>query len=148
MKNRCKITVFSLVGMLMLMCLAACTKKHPAPDSGKDASVYYQLALAMLERDSVKSAENMLQKTVSLARETQDFHTLYLAQLQIAQLMADGNVAAAADMAREALTTYERHPDSERNHIILLDYVATYASQVAFNDDLPFDDALAYAQRA
>ena len=148
MKNCGKNMVFSLVGMLLLMNLAACAGRHSEPTNGKDASVYYQLALAMLERDSVKSAEQLLHKTIRLARETQDSHTLYLAQLQIAQLMADGNVAAATDMAREALATYERHPDSERNHIILLDYVATYASQVAFNDDLPFDDALAYAARA
>ncbi len=70
-----------------------------------------------------------------------DEHTLYLSQLRLAEVLAWGNTEAAVEMAKQALLTYERHPDSERNHIIILDYIGTYASQLDYNGGGTFAEA-------
>jgi tetratricopeptide (TPR) repeat protein len=46
------------------------------------------------------------------------------------------------------LTIYEQHPDDERNYVILLDYVGTYAAQVAFNTEGSYDEAINYIKKA
>ena len=145
MKLRGRNTLLMLVGMLILQGIVACRDHSPKND---DASLRYRLALAMLEKDSVKAAEDMLRASIRLARETNDLHTLYLSQSRLAQLLADGSTAAAVDMMRQALQTYERQPDSERNHIILLDYLGTYLGQLAYEEETSFDEALDYLQRA
>ena len=75
-----------LVGMLILQGIVACRDHSPKND---DASLRYRLALAMLEEDSVKAAEDMLRASIRLARETNDLHTLYLSQSRLAQLLAE-----------------------------------------------------------
>lgn len=145
MKQQGKNILFSLACLLTLLSFAACHGSHAKHD---DASVRYRLALAMLEQDSVKAAEDMLRMSIRQARTSGDTHTLYLAQSRLAQLLSDGNTSAAVDMMRQAVLTYERQPDSERNHIILLDYLGTYAGQLAYEEETSFDEALAYVQRA
>ena len=49
---------------------------------------------------------------------------------------------------KKALTIYEQHPDDERNYVILLDYVGTYAAQVAFNTEGSYDEAINYVKKA
>ena len=46
------------------------------------------------------------------------------------------------------LNIYERHPDDERNYVILLDYAGTYAAQVAYAKEESFDEALDFIHRA
>ena len=136
----------SLVFILSVpLLLASC---HPAPPEQAAARVCYEAALEALERDSIQKAERMLRQAIGQARDEDDLHTCYLAQLRLAQLMAEGNSAGALCMAQEALATYRKRPDSPRNHIILLDFIATYASQVAFNDGTSYDESLAYAEEA
>lgn len=113
-----------------------------------DARSAYDLALDAYDADSIHRAEQLLNHAIRKATQSDDLHTLYLAQLQLAQSLSWGNTEGALAMARQALATYERHPDSERNHIIILDYIGTYASQLAFNNDTPFDEALAVTRQA
>ncbi len=139
--------------ILALFVALVITDCHKAANDGKQgassaAAASYSAALEAFEHDSVQGGEQLLHQAIRLAQQEDDLHTLYLAQSRLAESLAWSSTAGALDMARQALTTYERRPDSERNHIILLDYVATYASQLAFNDDLPFDEALDYARRA
>ena len=82
------------------------------------------------------------------AERNNDLHTLYLAQLQLAQSLSWGNAREALSMAREALATYERKPDNERNYIIILDNIATYAAQLAYNEEGTFNEAMHYARKA
>ena len=49
---------------------------------------------------------------------------------------------------KKALDVYEQHPDDERNYVLLLDYAGTYAAQVAFATDGPYDEALDYIHHA
>ena len=142
-----------LKNLFLALFVTACSPggSHGGPQTQQappTAQGYYQQALQELSRDSVRQSQHLLREAIRVAEREQDSHTLYLAQLQLAQSMAWSNTAAALRMAKKALATYERMPDSERNHIILLDYVGTYSSQLAFNDDAPFDEALSYARRA
>ena len=134
--------------ILLLLVALLFTSCHSAPSESVDAKSCYEAALAALANDSSQLAQQLLRQAVCVADGEDDLHTSYLAQLQLAQLLAEGNSASALEMARQALQTYERRPDNERNHIILLDYVATYASQLAFDEESSFDEALSYAHRA
>ncbi|MBQ7685442.1 MAG: hypothetical protein IJT48_13255 [Bacteroidaceae bacterium] len=137
------------LALFVTACSPGCSHGGPQTQQAPPtAQGYYQQALQELSRDSVRQSQHLLREAIRVAEREQDSHTLYLAQLQLAQSMAWSNTASALRMAKKALATYERMPDSERNHIILLDYVGTYASQLAFNDDAPFDEALSYARRA
>ena len=131
----------------LLLTLAACQSEAPVPSDG-DARTCYEQAVAAFDVDSVQTGEQLLHQAIRQARRSDDLHTLYLSQLRLAESLAWGNTEGALDMAKEALATYERRPDSERNHIIILDYIGTYASQLAFNNDTPFDEALAYTRQA
>ncbi len=108
----------------------------------------YEQALTAYDSDSIHQSEQLLRRSIRLARQEGDLHTLYLAQLQLAQSLSWSNTDAALDMAHQALATYRQHPDKPRNHIIILDYIGTYASQRAYNNDESFDEALRYARKA
>ena len=127
-----------------MACRPATTSRHAEPT----ARACYDQALAAFKADSTQQGEQLLQQAIRLADSEQDLHTLYLAQLELAKSLSWGNTEAALDMAQQALQTYERRPDSERNHIIILDYIGTYASQMAFNNDTSFDEALRYTHQA
>ena len=140
--------VVNILILSVLLLVVACREAAADRFAGQDAKAYYEQALSAFDSDSVQAGEQLLNTAIRLAREHNDFHTLYLAQLRLAQSLAWGNSEAALQMAKQALATYERHPDSPRNHIILLDYIGTYASQMAFNGDENFDEALDYTTRA
>lgn len=142
-----------LLLLLAATFFVACQRGSEEPRSNTDitdldAPTAYALALEACDADSIQRAELLLNHAIRQATQAGDLHTLYLAQLQLAQSLAWGNTEAALAMARQALATYERHPDSPRNHIIILDNIGTYASQLAYNTDTSFDQALAYALRA
>lgn len=146
-------TVRTLLLLLTAMLVIACQRGSEEPCSNADinaldARAAYDLAVDAYDADSIQRAEQLLNHAIRQATQCGDLHTLYLAQLQLAQSLAWGNSEAALAMAKQALTTYERNPDSERNHIIILDYIGTYASQVAFNNDSSFDEALDYTRQA
>ncbi|MCR4920540.1 MAG: tetratricopeptide repeat protein [Bacteroidaceae bacterium] len=146
MKTAGNILIGLLVGLVFADCKPSVTEE--AQNEPSNAAASYSAAQQAFVQDSVQMGEQILHSTIRLAQEESDLHTLYLAQSRLAESLSWSNTAEALDMAQQALATYERRPDSERNHIILLDFVATYASQLAFNDDLPFDEALDYARRA
>ena len=140
-------SVQKLLFLSLLLTFVACHRESPVPSDG-DARTCYEQAIAAFDADSVQAGEQLLHQAIRQARRSDDLHTLYLSQLRLAESLAWGNTEGALDMAKEALATYERRPDSERNHIIILDYIGTYASQLAFNNDTPFDEAIAYTQQA
>jgi len=138
MKTRRKLPL-----LLMMALLPGCQK------TGQEtASAVYEQALAAYDCDSTHLSEQLLRRSIRLARQEGDLHTMYLAQLQLAQSLSWGNSRAAFDMARKALQTYRLRPDDRRNLIIILDYLGTYASQCAYNEDGPFDEALHYGGQA
>ncbi len=136
-----------LLSLLLVPCVMSCHRTAETAQAS-DARACYEQALVLFDSDSVTSGERLLHEAIAKARKEDDMHTLYLAQLRLAESLAWGNSQAALDMAKAALETYERRPDSERNHIIILDYIGTYASQLAYNTDGSFDEALAYVHRA
>lgn len=142
MKTALKTLLFVLVCLTM-----ACQSDRVAAPS-RNARSCYEQALEAFEADSVRAGEQLLNEAIRLARREDDNHTLYLAQLRLAESLAWGNSAEALATAKQALKSYERKPDSPRNLIIILDYIGTYASQVAFNGDENFDEALEYTRRA
>ena len=140
---------FLLANMIFVACLLGCSQGHPYElKEMPDARSCYDKALLAFDADSIRLGEDLLHKAILLAEVEEDLHTLYLSQMQMAKSLSWSNTEAALDMARQALTTYQRHPDNERNYIILLDYVGTYAGQVAYNNDTSFDEALTYTRKA
>ena len=146
LSNRMKAILKSMC-LLFVMCLTACQETSDVTAS-QNAHSIYEKALAVLDHDSVQAGEQLLYEAMSIARKEKDLHSLYLAQLRLAESLAWGNSQEALDMAKEALKTYERCQDSERNHILILDYIGTYASQLAFNNEGSFDEALSYTRQA
>jgi len=145
--------VRNLLLLLAVTLVTACdreqrTSTNELGDDLHSASICYKRALEAFDGDSVRLGEQLLNRAIRLATASDDLHTLYLAQSRLAESLAWGNSEAALAMAKQALATYERRPDSERNHIIILDYIGTYASQLAFNTDGSFDEALDYTNRA
>jgi hypothetical protein len=146
-------TVRNLLLLLAATLVTACergqrTSTDELGDDLSDARVCYERALEAFDGDSIRLGEQLLNRAIRLATASDDLHTLYLAQSRLAESLAWGNSEAALEMAKQALATYELRPDDERNHIILLDYIGTYASQLAFNTDGSFDEALDYTNRA
>ena len=132
-----------------LFLLTVACQPHRSHDNNKErARDVYRQAEALLEQDSTQQGKQLLHRAIRQARQENDPHTLYLSQLLLAQQLSWGDTEGALQTAREALQTYEQHPDNERNHLILLDYVATYASQLAYNAESSFDEALRYAHEA
>ena len=117
-------------------------------DADRNAKVCYEAALAAFDSDSVRMGEQLLNEAIAKAHTEKDLHTLYLAQLRLAESLSWGNTQGALNMAKQALDTYQRRPDSPRNHVIILDYIGTYASQLAYNNDCSFDEAIAYTRQA
>ena len=145
--------VRDLLLLLAATLITACERgqRTSTDESGDDlgsARACYERALEAFDGDSIRLGEQLLNQAIRLATASDDLHTLYLAQSRLAESLAWGNSEAALEMAKQALATYERRPDDERNHIILLDYIGTYASQLAFNTDGSFDEALDYTNRA
>ena len=139
--------VHTLFLLFALTLVAACqSDRRNAPR--QEAQHLYARALESLDRDSASEGETLLRQAIRQGRREGDLHTVYLSQLRLAECLSWGDAAGALQMAREALLTYERRPDNARNYIIILDYIATYASQQAYNDDQPLDTALQYAHRA
>ncbi len=140
-------TVNANLLLLLSMLIMACSSGAPS-DQPRTAKTFYEQALGAFSADSVRMGEQLLNEAITQAHAEGDLHTLYLAQLRLAESLSWGNTEGALDMCKQALATYERHPDSERNHVIILDYIGTYASQLAYNNDTSFDEALAYTHRA
>ena len=145
--------VRNLLLLLAVTLITACERgqRTSTDESGDDlgsARACYERALEAFDGDSIRLGEQLLNQAIRLATASDDLHTLYLAQSRLAESLAWGNSEAALAMAKQALATYELRPDDERNHIILLDYIGTYASQLAFNTDGSFDEALDYTNRA
>ncbi len=105
-------------------------------------------AEAALANDSIRQGENLLRKTIRLAEESEDWHTYYIAYQRLAVALSQSSPDEALQLMKKALTAYEQHPDNERNHVILLDYVGTYAAQVAFINEESFDEALGFIHHA
>ena len=133
--------------LLLSTLITACRSDAPSA-LPRTAKACYERALGAFSADSVGLGEQLLNEAISRAHAEGDLHTLYLSQLRLAESLSWGNTEGALDMSKQALATYERHPDSERNHVIILDYIGTYASQLAYNNDTSFDEALAYTHRA
>ena len=105
-------------------------------------------AEAALSDDSIRQGETLLRKAIQLSEATEDWHTNYIAHQRLAEALSQSNPEEALRLMKQALTVYEQHPDDERNHVMLLDYAGTYAAQVAFTKEGPFDEALDFTHRA
>ena len=127
------------VSLLMLVC-TSCHRTTARQLLGE--------AEILLEQDSLLQASTLLRKVVAQAETEADWHTRYIALQRLAEATAWSNTGEALRLSLEALDTYRQHPDNERNHVMLLDYAATYASQQAYIDDTPFDTALRLTHQA
>ncbi|MBQ3753659.1 MAG: hypothetical protein II864_08955 [Prevotella sp.] len=105
-------------------------------------------AEAALADDSIRQGETLLRKAIQLSEATEDWHTNYIAHQRLAEALSQSNPEEALRLMKQALTVYEQHPDDERNHVMLLDYAGTYAAQVAFTKEGPYDEALDFTLRA
>ena len=98
--------------------------------------------------DSIRQGETLLRKAIQLSEASEDWHTNYIAHQRLAEALSQSNPEEALRLMKQALTVYEQHPDDERNHVMLLDYAGTYAAQVAFTKEGPYDEALDFTHRA
>ena len=105
-------------------------------------------AEAALADDSIRQGETLLRKAIQLSEASEDWHTNYIAHQRLAEALSQSNPEEALRLMKQALTVYEQHPDDERNHVMLLDYAGTYAAQVAFTKEGPYDEALDFTHRA
>ena len=129
--------------VLAALLLLACTRR-----SDVTANQMLSDAETLLAQDSVRSGETLLRQTIAQAKAEKDWHTQYIALQRLAESVSWSNPGEALRLLRQALAVYERHPDSPRNYVMLLDYAGTYAAQKAYNDDTSFDEALRLTQRA
>jgi hypothetical protein len=83
-----------------------------------------------------------------LAEASEDWHTDYIAYQRLAEALSQSNPEEALRLMKQALTIYKQHPDDEHNYVILLDYAGTFAAQLAFINEGPFDEALDFIHRA
>jgi tetratricopeptide (TPR) repeat protein len=132
-----------IIGVL----LAACGQPQQRSDA-PTAAHCLEDAEAALANDSIRLGETLLRKTIQLAKESEDWHTYYIAYQRLASSLSQSNPEEALRLMKKALTIYEQHPDDERNHVILLDYAGTYAAQVAFITEGSYDEALDYVNKA
>ena len=132
-----------IIGALLL----ACSQSQQEPDSQR-ASHCLEEAEVALANDSIRLGETLLRKTIHMAKESEDWHTYYIAYQRLAKALSQSNPEEALQLMKKALTIYEQHPDDEHNHVILLDYAGTYAAQVAFTKEGSFDEALDFIHRA
>ena len=101
-----------------------------------------------MANDSIRQGETLLRKAIQLSEASEDWHTNYIAHQRLAEALSQSNPEEALRLMKQALTVYEQHPDDERNHVMLLDYAGTYAAQVAFTKEGPYDEALDFTNRA
>ena len=127
--------------------LVACSQPQQGSDS-QTAAQCLESAEAAMANDSIRQGETLLRKAIQLAEESEDWHTYYIAYQRLASSLSQSNPEEALRLMKKALTIYEQHPDDERNHVILLDYAGTYASQVAYTTEGPYDEALDFIHRA
>ena len=127
--------------------LVACSQPQQGSDS-QTAAQCLESAEAAMANDSIRQGETLLRKAIQLAEESEDWHTYYIAYQRLASSLSQSNPEEALRLMKKALTIYEQHPDDERNHVILLDYAGTYASQVAYTTEGSYDEALDFIHRA
>ncbi len=132
-----------ILGVLMV----ACSQQQQGADS-QTAARCLEEAEAALANDSIRQGETMLRKTIQLAEASEDWHTYYIAYQRLAEALSQSNPEEALRLMKKALSVYEQHPDDKRNYVILLDYAGTYASQVAFNTEGSYDEALDFIHQA
>ncbi len=134
---------------ILILCLALGSCTGTGDDlNRKSAKECLTAGEEALELDSVQQGEMLLRSAISKAEASADWHTCYLACQRLAESLSWSNTEEALRLAKCAVEIYEQHPDDERNHVILLDYAGTYASQLAYNTEGSFDEALALTQRA
>ena len=129
----------------VLLAAYSCKQQDQHPLTAKACLEEAETALA---NDSIRLGETLLRKTIHLAEESEDWHTNYIAYQRLAEALSQSNPEEALQLMKQALAIYEQHPDNERNHVLLLDYTGTYAAQVAFITEGPFDEALDFIHRA
>lgn len=134
--------------MLTLVIFFACGSKQEHDTSDLCAKECLDMGEAALKQDSVLQGETLLRKAINMAEQESDWHTCYIACQRLAQSLSWSNTEEALRLAKRAVKVFEEHPDDERNHIILLDFAGTYASQLAYNSDDDYTEALALTQRA
>ena len=132
-----------IIGVLLMACGRGQQEANP-----QTAKRCLEEAEAALANDSIRQGETLLRKTIQLSEAAEDWHTHYIAHQRLAEALSQSNPEKALRLMKKALAVYEQHPDDERNYVILLDYAGTYASQVAFDTDGSFDEALGFVQRA
>jgi len=145
MKNAAIMYVRTLYIFIIGVLLIACSQQEATTQT---AAGCLEKAEAALANDSIRLGETLLRKTISLAEASQDWHTYYIAYQRLAVALSQSNPEKAMELMKKALAIYEQHPDDERNYVILLDYVGTYAAHVAFINEGTFDEALDFIQRA
>jgi hypothetical protein len=133
----------------------ACSQQD---SNSQTAASCLEEAEAALANDSTRLGETLLRKTIQLAEASEDWHTDYIACQRLAEALSQSNPGEALRLMKQALSIYEQHPDDEhqsskgrlqgKNYVILLDYAGTFAAQVAYINDGPFDEALDYIHRA
>ena len=127
--------------------LGACSQSRQEADT-QTATGCLEEAESALANDSIRQGETLLRKTIQLSEASEDWHTNYIAYQRLAEALSQSNPEEALRLMKKALSVYERHPDDERNNVILLDYAGTYAAQVAYNAEAPYDEALDFTRRA
>ena len=131
------------IGVLLVAYSCKQHNQHPLT-----AKACLEEAEAALANDSIRLGETLLRKTIHLSEASEDWHTNYIAYQRLAEALSQGNPVEALRLMKQALTSYEQHPDDERNRVILLDYAGTYAAQVAFTKEGSYDEALDFIHRA
>ena len=131
-----------IIGFLLM----ACSQSQQGSDT--QAAGCLEEAEAALASDSIRQGETLLRKTIRLAEESEDWHTYYIAYQRLAEALSQSNPEEALRLMKKALAIYEQHPDDERNYVILLDYAGTFAAQVAYAEEGPYDEALDFVYRA
>ena len=140
---RSQVLFLLLIGILMIAC------NQPKKEAGVQmAARLLEEAEVALGNDSIRLGEMLLQKAIRLSEESEDWHTHYIAYQRLAEALSQGNPEEALRLMKKSLAIYEQHPDDERNHVILLDYAGTYASQVAFVKEGSYDEALDFIHQA
>ena len=138
-----RIVYLSFIGILMMACSQQAQKLEP-----QTAARCLEEAEAALDNDSIRLGETLLRRAIQLAEESEDWHTHYIAYQRLAEALSQGNPEEALQLMKKSLAIYEQHPDDEHNHVILLDYAGTYASQAAFVKEGSYDEALDFIHRA
>ena len=123
----------------------ACSQQSPNSQTAVSCLAEAEAALA---NDSIRQGETLLRKTIHLAEVSEDWHTDYIAYQRLAEALSQSNPEEALRLMKQALTIYKQHPDDEHNYVILLDYAGTFAAQLAFINEGPFDEALDFIYRA